>query len=67
MTKDRSLIESKYKWKIDEMYNSQDSINNDIKKVEDLIKKIIILYLMNMGLNYYMSQMVTTIVLLVGV
>ena len=40
MTKDRSLIESKYKWKIDEMYNSQDSINNDIKKVEDLINKI---------------------------
>ena len=31
MTKDRSLIESKYKWNIDEMYNSQDSINNDIK------------------------------------
>ena len=40
MTKDRSLIESKYKWKIDEMYNSQDSINNDIKKVEELISKV---------------------------
>ena len=40
MTKDRSLIESKYKWKIDEMYNSKGSINNDIKKVEELISKV---------------------------
>ena len=40
MTKDRNLVESKYKWNIDEMYNSQDAINNDIKKVEDLINKV---------------------------
>ena len=40
MTKDRSLIESKYKWKIDEMYNSKGSFNNDIKKVEELISKV---------------------------
>ena len=40
MTKDRSLIESKYKWKIDEMYNSQDSINNDIKIGDILSLKI---------------------------
>jgi len=40
MAKDRNLIDSKYKWNIDKMYNSQDAINNDIKKVEDLINKV---------------------------
>ena len=40
MAKDRNLIDSKYKWNIDKMYNSQDAINNDIKKVESLINKV---------------------------
>jgi len=40
MAKDRNLIDSKYKWNIDKMYNSQDAINNDIKKVEDLTSKV---------------------------
>ena len=40
MAKDRSLIDSKYKWNIDKMYNSQEAINNDIKKVEDLTNKV---------------------------
>ena len=40
MAKDRNLIDSKYKWNIDKMYNSQDAINNDIKKVEELINKV---------------------------
>ena len=40
MTKDRSLIESKYKWKIDLMYNSKESIDKDIEKVKSYINEI---------------------------
>lgn len=40
MNKDRNLIEEEYKWNIDEMYPNEESIDLDIKKVEDLIDKV---------------------------
>ena len=40
MVKDRNSIDSIYKWNIDEMYSSKESLEKDVKKVEDLIRKV---------------------------
>ena len=40
MIKDRSSIESIYKWNIDEMYNNKEAIDVDIKKVESILKEV---------------------------
>lgn len=34
---DRSIIEEKYKWKIDKMYFSKEEIEKDISKVKNFI------------------------------
>ncbi|MGL5329665.1 MAG: oligoendopeptidase F [Peptostreptococcaceae bacterium] len=38
MSKQRNTIEEKYKWSIEEMYPSKDSLNSDIEKTKGLIK-----------------------------
>ncbi|MEG2353626.1 MAG: M3 family metallopeptidase, partial [Clostridium sp.] len=40
MVKDRNSIEEMYKWNIEEMYASKESIDSDIKKVENLIVEV---------------------------
>ena len=37
---ERSTIENKFKWTIDEMYPDESSIEKDIKKVKDLIEEV---------------------------
>ena len=39
---ERSTIENKFKWTIDEMYPSEESdLNKDIEKVKELIEKVV--------------------------
>ncbi|EGT4785919.1 TPA: oligoendopeptidase F [Clostridioides difficile] len=40
MGTDRSIIEEKYKWKIDKMYSSKEEIEKDISKVKNLIQEV---------------------------
>ena len=40
MVKDRNSIDPIYKWNIDEMYISKESLEKDVKKVEDLIRRV---------------------------
>ena len=38
---ERSTIENKFKWTIDEMYPNEESIEKDIQKVKELIREYI--------------------------
>ena len=37
---ERSTIENKFKWTIDEMYPNEESIEKDIQKVKELIEEV---------------------------